>query len=150
MFIPVLVLLLVGAVQLGKITYTYYALKKTLYAAAHYLASQQGVNFCDEGDTAIAVAKSFALTGAPGAEAQPRIVGLTAEQISIEMECYDSGTQSLGQCSIEGCGTVAGGPTPDSIVVSIPNGYPVQPRIPGLTLDPVQLRPTVRIPFGGT
>ena len=34
---------------IGEITYQYYTLKKALYAAAQFLATQQGVNFC--GDT---------------------------------------------------------------------------------------------------
>ena len=63
MFMPVLLLLLVGMVQLGKITYVYYTLKKSLYAAATFLSTQQGVNFCDDADPSIAAAKEFALTG---------------------------------------------------------------------------------------
>jgi len=38
LFIPVLLLLIVGTVQIGKVTYTYYTLKKIVYAAARELA----------------------------------------------------------------------------------------------------------------
>ena len=49
-----------------------------------------------------------------------------------------------------GCDTANGGGSPDFVVVSIPNGYEVNPRIPFLTLDPILLRPMVRVPYGGT
>jgi hypothetical protein len=35
------------------------------------------------------------------------------------------------------------------VVVTIPDGYPVEPRIPFILLNPFQLRPTVAVPFGG-
>ena len=47
LWIPVIVLLLVGMVQIGKVTYLYYSLKKAVYSAARYISVQQGVNFCD-------------------------------------------------------------------------------------------------------
>jgi hypothetical protein len=45
---------------------------------------------------------------------------------------------------------VAGGPRPDFITVSIPDGYQVTPRIPYILLDPILFKPQIRIPFGGT
>ena len=48
MFVPIVVTLLVGMVQIGKITYVYYTLRKTMYTMARYVAVQQGVNFCDD------------------------------------------------------------------------------------------------------
>jgi hypothetical protein len=35
------------------------------------------------------------------------------------------------------------------VVVTIPDGYPVQLRIPFILLDPFQFKPTVAVPFGG-
>src|SRR5437763_1779429 len=64
MWIPVMVLLIVGMVQIGKITYLYYSLKKTVYSAARFLAVQQGVNFCDlASDPNVTAALQFAITG---------------------------------------------------------------------------------------
>ena len=63
LFIPILFTLLVGMVQIGKITYVYYTLRKTLYTMGRFVAAQQGVNFCDDGDAAILAAKNFALSG---------------------------------------------------------------------------------------
>jgi hypothetical protein len=48
-----------------------------------------------------------------------------------------------------GCDDPAIGPQPDYIVVNIPNGYPVQPHIPFLTIDPIPLKPSVAVPAGG-
>jgi len=149
MFLPVLLLLLVGMVQLGRITYTYYALKKTLYAAATYLASLQGVNFCDSGDASIAAAKQFAITGSPDLSTSP-IQSLTADMIQVQTECIDPSTDAVGECVSNGCDTAAGGPHPDFIVVSIPDGYPIAPRFPFMLVDPILLRPQIRVPFGGT
>jgi Flp pilus assembly protein TadG len=63
LFVPILVLLLVGMVQIAKVTYTYYTLRKTLYTAARYVATQQGVNLCNAADPAIMAAINLALTG---------------------------------------------------------------------------------------
>ena len=153
LFVPIVVTLLVGMVQIGKITYQYYTLRKALYTMARYVSLQQGVNFCDDGDPAIVAAKNFAVSGTSSEEgAQPVLPNLTADMISIAIERIDvaSGTLGTCECSVTGCDASAGGRPPDFIVVSIPNGYQVSPRIPFLTIDPIPLRPHVRVPFGGT
>ena len=152
MLIPVITTLLVGLVQVGKITYIYYTLRKTLYGFASYVSTQQGVNFCNGSDLTVETAKNFALTGAATGSASPLIADLTAEMIQIRLERWDPVTQNLSDCdcSAIGCDTSLGGRAPDFIVVTIPDGYPVRPRIPFLTLDPIPLRPEVKVPFGGT
>lgn len=150
LFLPFLLLLLVGMVQIGKITFVYYTLKKTLYAAATYLASQQGVDFCGGADASIEAAKAFALTGVTDGSAEPQIPNLTADRIVVATECVDPFSGAVGPCGTGGCGTPAGGPRPDFIVVSIADGYQMLPRVPFVTLDAVALRPVVRVPFGGT
>jgi hypothetical protein len=42
-----------------------------------------------------------------------------------------------------------GAQRPDYVVVTIPNGYQVQPRIPFLLVDPILLKPADAVPFGG-
>jgi len=150
MFIPVLLLLIVGMVQLGKITYIYYSLKKALFAAGQYLSTQQGVNFCDDADTSIVAAKTYALTGTTDASAESFLPALTADMISIQAECVDVSTGAVGPCDTSSCSTAAGSPRPDFVVVSIPDGYAVTPRIPYMLIDAIPLRPEVRVPFGGT
>lgn len=152
LFIPLLLLLIVGMVQIGKITYIYYTLKKTLYAAAMYLNSRQAVNFCDAGDTTIEAAKNYALTGNTTGATDPFLPNLTPDRIQIEIERFDPATETMGQCdcSAAGCDISQGGQPPDFIVVTIPDGYEVTPRIPFMLLDPIPLKPEVRVPYRGT
>jgi len=152
LFIPILVTLLVSLEQLGKLTYTYYTLKKTLYTAARYIGTQQGVNFCDAADPTILAGLNFALTGTSDGSANPTVNGLTADMLLVTVERYNAADQSLGacDCSVSGCDTSAGGTAPDFIVVSIPDGFAVRPIIPFLTLDPILLKPQVKVPFSGT
>ena len=83
LWIPVMILLLVGMVQLGKITYIYYSLKKAVYSAARYLSVQQGVNFCDlPNDPAVTAALQFAVTGTTDGSGAPLISNLTTDMFS--------------------------------------------------------------------
>jgi hypothetical protein len=153
LFVPIIVTMLVGMVQIGKITYVYYTLRKALYTMGTYVSAQQGVNFCDEGDAAVLAAKNFALSGTSSdVSIDPIIPTLTADMISVSIERIDpaSGAPVACDCSVTGCDAAAGGGSPDFVVVSIPNGFQVNPRIPFLTIDPILLKPTVRVPFGGT
>jgi hypothetical protein len=69
--------------------------------------------------------------------------------ISVTTECIDPATGLPGPCDASGCDGAAGAHRPDYVVVTIPDGYRVQPRIPFILLDPFQLRPTVAVPYGG-
>jgi hypothetical protein len=144
-----LTVLIVGMMQIGKITYLYYTLKKTVYSAARYLAVQQGTNYCDQADTNIQAAIQFALTGTADGSGTPLIPNLTPDMLQVTAECVDPATGAPGPCDLGGCDGVGGGPRPDFIVVTIPNGYLVHPRIPFLSIDPIPLKPTVVVPAGG-
>jgi hypothetical protein len=154
LFIPILVLLLMGMFQLGKLTYTYYTLRQTLYTVARYAATQQGVDFCDPADPTVVAAINLALTGTGiDTGTDPIIPDLTADMITVNPERIDptSSVPGICDCSVTGCDTNAGGGEPDFVTASIPNGYPFLPLIPGVTLTgPILLKPTVRVPFGGT
>ena len=152
LLLPVLILLLIGTLEIGRIAYTYYAVQKTLYGLARTLSTQQGVNFCDNTDPNVSAAVAFALTGTGDGSAAPLIGDLSADQISVRLEQLDPNTGSLNECacSVPGCDTANGGVAPDFIVVSLPNGYPITPHIPLLPMDPIPLRPLVRMPYGGT
>ncbi len=149
LWIPFLVLLIVGTVQFGKITYVYYTLKKTVYSAARYLSLQQGVNFCDlTNDPNTTAAIQFAITGATDGSGTPLIPSLTPDMFEVTTQCVDPATGVPSPCGNSGCPAVA--QRPDYIMVSMPTGYLVQPRIPIVTLEPIALRPFVLVPFGGT
>ena len=80
---PFIILLLVGMVNLARITYIYYTLRKTVYAIARYAGTQQGVNFCDAADPTVAAAINFGLTGTTDASQPIFVNGLTAGMIVI-------------------------------------------------------------------
>jgi len=151
MLIPAIVLLLVGMTQIAKVTYLYYTLRKAVYSVATYLSNQQGVNFCDPNDPAIATAIVFGLTGGSD-PAQPVFVnGLTEAMIQVTAEHADPTTGALSDYSALCVGSPAYvGSAPDYIVVSIPNGFQIQLRIPFLPIDPILLKPQVKVPYAGT
>ena len=102
LFVPILVTLLVGMIQIGKITYVYYTLRKTLYTMGRFVSVQQGVNFCDDGDAAILAAKNFALTGNSTDDGtNPILPALTADMISVTIERIDpaSGAPTACDCN---------------------------------------------------
>jgi hypothetical protein len=153
LFIPILLTLLVATEQLGKLTYTYYSLKKALYTAARYVGTQQAVNFCDASDPNIIAAANLATTGTIDASAQPLIVDFTPDMISITAESYNPAGQfqSLGACPCQNYGDgVPACQGPDYISVTIPAGYNFAPNIPFSPVITIPLMPQVLIPYGGT
>jgi Flp pilus assembly protein TadG len=148
LLIPVLLLLIVGTVQLGKVTYTYYALKKIVYSAAREVAVQQGVNFCDvAGDTTAQNAINFALND-PATQA-PIVAGLTTLQVTTRCADPANAGGALIACDASNCDAFSVSQRPDYVTVTIPNGYAVTVRIPFLNPIPVTLNPTATVPFGG-
>jgi len=151
LFLPLLLLLFMGMVEIGRLTYTYYSLYKTLYTLARQAGTAQGANFCDDQDAVLQAIKNFVLTGSEDGSSEPLIRDLTPDRVQIRIERYNRDTGQLDECpcGVPGCDVAGGGLSPDYIVVSVPDGYPVQLRIPYPTLAPIPLRPQVRAPFGG-
>lgn len=149
MWIPILVLLLVGMIELARVSYTYYTLHKMMYSIARIVGTGLGTNFCSDTGT-VQDSITFALNGG-NTEGQPIMQGLAADQIDVRIERYDptSGELAVCECSQTGCDTEAGGRPPDYVVVSIPDGYPMRLAIPYMNIDPIPLRPQVRVPYGG-
>ena len=154
LWMPFLILLFMGTVELSRITYTYYTLKKILYTVARTVGTQQGVNFCNDADTNVAAIKAAAVTGNAEGTGDPLLPRLTAELIAVRIERFSADSGTLSECTCEasatGCDTAGGARGPDYVVVTVPDGYAVTLRIPGLANDPIPLRPHVRLPFGGT
>ncbi len=151
MLLTVLMLLLVAMVQIARLTYIYYSLRKTVYSVASYLGNQQGVDFCDAADPTIAAAINFGLTGTTDGSQPIFINGLNATMISITPQQFDGTSISACPCGVPGCDTANGGTPPNFITVAIaPNSYFVPIRIPFLTVDPIPLQPEVKVPYGGT
>jgi hypothetical protein len=152
LFIPIVVALLIGTVELGRVIYTYYMLQKVMVNLGRYLGTQQGVNFCDSQDAIVQSAIDYALTGTSDSSDNPVVPGLTPDMFQVRAERYDSSTGQLSDCdcSATGCDASQGGLPPDFIVVSMTNGYLVHPVFWGFAVDPFPLRPGVRVPYGGT
>jgi len=150
--LPLLLALLIGTVELARITYTYYMLEKMMAGLARYLGTQQGVNFCDSQDPTVQAAINFALTASSDSSANPIIPGLLPSMFQVSAERYDSTGQQLVacDCSASGCDAGQGGLPPQYIVVSLTDGYTVQPVFWGMTVTPFQLHPTVMVPYEGT
>ena len=149
-FMPFLFILLVGMLRVGEITYLDYQIKKALFTTAQYLATQQGVDFCSDSTGLIAAAKNFGLTGTSDGSVGSFLPSLTIDQVDVAAECYDPSTQTVSTCNLPCDGAAANVVRPDFIVVSIPSGYTVNPRIPYLLNQEIPLKPFVRVPFGGT
>jgi Flp pilus assembly protein TadG len=150
---PLLLMFLLGTFELGRVTITYYQLKKVLYTIARHAGTQRAVNFCDSADTTLAAVKAFAVTGTEDASADPVLPGLQVDQIAIRIERYNAATDTVTECDCSataaGCDAASGAPAPDYLVVSIPEGYPITLRIPNTLSDAILLKPVVRVPFGG-
>ena len=112
--------------ELGRVTYVYYTLHKTLYTLARYLGTQQGGVLCDDGDYVVQSAKAYAISGNTDGSGEATLQGLTADMIQVRLERYDPQSASLGQCecSITGCDAASGGTAPDFIAVSMPGRVP--------------------------
>jgi hypothetical protein len=144
LLIPILLLCIVGTVQFGKITFTYFTLKKMVWAAGRQLASQQGVNYCNgTDDPKIAAATTFALNDPTGT---PIIENLTALQFDAQCSDGDGGTTP---CDTSSCDSLSLSPRPDYVLVTIPGGYAATLRIPFLNPVPITLSPSALVPTGG-
>jgi len=152
LLIPVVLALLIGTAQLGKISYTYYMLQKTMFNLARYLGTQQGVNFCDDQDATVQAAINYALTGQTDSADNPIITGLTPSMFHVRLERYDPVAQQVVECdcSATGCDAAQGGQPPGFIAVSLVNGYPVHPVFWGFSISEFALHPGVRVPYAGT
>ena len=152
MLVPVLATLVTGTIEIGRVTYTYSMLQRVMYNLARYASTQQGVNFCDDQDPAVLAAINYGLTGTSDSSDNPVVPGLTPGMFQVRAERYDPNSQRVVacDCSAAGCDASQGGLPPGFIVVSLTNGYMVHPVFFGFAVDPFPLRPSVRVPYGGT
>ena len=148
---PVAVMLLTGTIEFGRLIYIYVAIEKILYTVARGAASTQGINFCADADTTLGAIKQLAVTGSEDSGGTSIVGGLTVDQIAVRAERINAtdGTLGLCDCSVSGCDTASGGLPPDFVTAYLTDGYSFRPLFFGLTVTPVQLRPHVRVPFGG-
>lgn len=152
LLVPVLLLLLVGGMEFGRIALTYYTLEKTLHGAAGMASVLRGADFCAAADPQLSAVRDFVVFGPNGTTALPVVTGLTSDSIVFTPERVDPINGSVSDCYCgggNGCSIADGGRSPDFVRVSINGGYPFQPQIPYHTFDTIYLVPEVRVPFEG-
>jgi hypothetical protein len=146
LWFPVLLLLVVGLIQFGKLMYIQYSLQKALYTVGRTLAVQQGLDLCDAG-VLTGMVQNLILD--PNTQL-PLVNNLTPDIIQVTTVCLDANGNPL-PCDTSGCTGAAQTPQqPAFLTVSIPGGYPFQLTIPYVTLLPTPLYPSVTVPFTGS
>ena len=152
LWVPILLALLIGTEELGRVTYTYYQIQKILSDTARYLGTQMGVNFCNPQDPIMTAAINNAVTGTADGSGTPIVNGLTPDMVLVTIENFDPTSQAIVPCacSATGCDASQGGQAPGYISVSLANGFTVAPLFWGFKIAPFQLVPSARAPYGGT
>jgi hypothetical protein len=152
LFLPIILALLIGTAALARVIYTYEMIEKVMFDLARYLGTQQGASFCTAGDPVVQGAINNALTGTVDGTGNPIIAGLTPDMVQVGIERFDPNAQQVVACacSTAGCDASQGGLPPSFIVVSLANGYPMQPAFWGFGVVQFSLYPAVRVPYGGT
>jgi TadE-like protein len=156
----VLILILAGGIQLGRVFYTYHALEKAVRGGARLLAGATNVNYCDASDASITAAKNLIVFGNLQGEGTPIVQNSTCDgsclqgliQVLPEREDTTSSTVNACTCgnqSADDCDISAGGRPPDFIVVNLGDGYPIQFPFAFLTLATPNLKVSVRMPVTG-
>lgn len=146
LWFPVLLLLVVGMIEFGRVEYLQYSLRKALYTVGRTLSVQQGLNLCDA-DTMAAMVQNLIVD--PDTQ-QPLVANLTAGMIQVSTVCLDANGNAFA-CDTSGCTGLAATPQqPAFLTVSIPGGYPVQLRVPYTQLRATPLYPTVTVAFTGS
>jgi hypothetical protein len=151
--IPLMLLILFGAVQVARVFYTYHALHKALRGGAGLLARSVNVNYCDISDAALANARNFVVFGNLQGFGSAVIQGLTPDMIEILPERGVTDSTGVVECfcaqDTESCDPSSGGRTPDFIVLRLQNGFPLAISFPFVNLGTVNLNASVRMPVTG-
>jgi hypothetical protein len=153
--IPLMLLLLFGGVEIGRIFYTYHALQKALRGGAGLAARAVSVNYCDTSDVTLLDIRNFVVYGNLQGEGTPIVPGLTTDMIQILPERSIPESTGVSEClcsqDADGCDTAATGRVPDFVVLNFgPDGFPLSVPFPFATLGSVNLRVSVRMPVTGS
>jgi len=150
-----MMLLLFGAVRIGRVFYTYHTLQEAFRGGAGVMARAVNVNYCDLNDVAFQDAKNLIVYGNLQGTGTPVVSGLTTDMIQILPERQDSGATSVtsclcGQNDPDSCDPAGGGRAPDFVVVRFQDGFPMLLSFPFVDLAPLNLRVSVRMPVTGS
>jgi TadE-like protein len=155
--IPLMLLLLFGGVELGRVFYIYHTLQKAVRNGAGLLARSGNVNYCpaDEFSTSNAAmdARNFIVYGNLQGAGTPVVPGFETGMIQVFAE--RSTADILEACSCPGapaansCDVTNGGRAPDFIVVNLGDGFPLRIPFPFVSLGTINLKVSVRMPVTG-
>ena len=151
--IPLMLLLLFGAVQIARVYYTYHALQKALRGGAGLVARSIDVNYCDASDLTLADVRNFIVFGNLQGEGTPLLPGLTPDMIQILPERQAAGagvTECICTEDVDSCDISSTGRSPDFVVVNLGSGFPLAIPFPVASLGTVNLRVSVRMPVTGS
>ena len=155
--IPVMLLLLFGGVQVGRIFYTYHTLQKALRGGAGMLARSSNVAYCDPNEMLLADARNFIVYGRLEGGGSPVVSGLTPDLIQIVPERQIVDSTSVTTCTCgggsepdpESCEPAPDGRPPDFVVVHLGSGFPLSVPVPFVNFPTINLRVSVRMPVTG-
>jgi hypothetical protein len=150
-------MLLFGAVQLGRVFYVYHTLQKALRGGAGLLARSVNVSYCPEDarltDARVVDSLNLIVYGNLQGAGNPVVAGLTTDMIQVLPERNTSGSVSPCGCSGPGdsnsCDSSAGGRAPDFIVMNLGNGFPLSVPFPFMNIGTINLKVSVRMPVTG-
>ena len=152
LILPLIVMMLFGAFQFGRVFYLYNTLQKSLRGGVQYVLRSQGVNFCDPNDPILIDARNFIVFGNLQGTGDPVVTGLTTEMIQFLPERGDPASATIVDCVCAGdgsCDIANGGTSPDYITVNLGSGFPVELTFPLVHLGTFNLRVSVRQSFLG-
>ena len=153
--IPLIMLLLFGAVQIARVFWVYHTLQKALRGGAGLLARTVNVSYCPADalltDPRVADALNFAVYGTIQSGNTPVVPGLTPATIQVLAERNTSGAVAACDCGsgVDSCDPTMGGRPPDFIVMNLGSGFPVQIPFPFINLGAINLNVSVRMPVTG-
>lgn len=151
--IPLMLAILFGSVQIGRVFYVYHTLQKAVRGGAGLLARSVNVDYCNSEDATLADARNFMVYGNLQGEGTPVVQGLTPDMIQIVPERGVTGTTGVTEClcaeDAESCAVSTGGRAPDFVVVNLGSGFPLPIPFPFVDLGTVNLSVSVRMPVTG-
>ena len=148
-----MIAILFGAVEIGRVFYTYHTLQKALRGGAGLLARSTNVEYCNSADLTLADARNFIVYGNFQGQGTPVVPGLTQDMIQIFPERSVAGSTGVIACMCaedpDSCDISSGGRVPDFIVVNLGSGFPLAVPFPFVNLGTINLRVSVRMPVTG-
>ena len=96
--VPLLMMILFGTFQVGRVFFLYHTLQKALRGGAGMLARSANVNYCSADDGALADARNFIVFGNLQGMGTPVVQGLTPEMVQILPERTGTDSTAVTEC----------------------------------------------------